>query len=412
MTVKKQTAAVLGGIILSVCVMSASLTALLLTGYYQRAHFQALGALCQDMADAQPDSAQTILSALKKCSLSDETSRPAYQKNRLILTYGYQPGDFLKPARRHILICISAGFLAGISLFFSALIFWRRREDQRIRDLTGSLAKWNPGGGRVLSLTGEDEFSKLQDEICKTVTQLYQTRDAALQAKHNYAENLFNIAHQLRTPITAISLAAQMMKPESSCCPGQIMPESSCLPGQIRRQLSRLTRLEESLLLLARMDAGTLTLEQKDTDVFTVLMLAADNLLEICREAEVTVTVPEAGEVSLCADPDWTVEAVMNLMKNCVEHTPPKGMVQCSYEQNPLYTLIRISDTGDGFAKEDIPHLFERFYRGQNAKGNGNGIGLSLSLEIIERQNGVVSAYNLPGRGACFEIRFYKSPMG
>ena len=151
MTVKKQTAAVLGGIILSVCVMSASLTALLLTGYYQRAHFQALGALCQDMADAQPDSAQTILSALKKCSLSDETSRPAYQKNRLILTYGYQPGDFLKPARRHILICISAGFLAGISLFFSALIFWRRREDQRIRDLTGSLAKWNSGGGRVKS---------------------------------------------------------------------------------------------------------------------------------------------------------------------------------------------------------------------------------------------------------------------
>ena len=90
-----------------------------------------------------------------------------------------------------------------------------------------------------------------------------------------------------------------------------------------------------------------------------------------------------------------------------MEHTPTGGSIHCSYEQNPIYTQIQIWDTGTGFAKEDIPHLFERFYRGQNAAHGGIGIGLFLSKAIIESQNGTISAKNLTGGGACFEIRFY-----
>ena len=112
--------------------------------------------------------------------------------------------------------------------------------------------------------------------------------------------------------------------------------------------------------------------------------------------------------MSISADMDWTMEAVMNLLKNCLEHTPPGGSVYCAYEQNPLYTLIRIQDTGSGFVKEDLPHIFERFYRGKDAAGGGVGIGLALSKAIIERQNGILSARNLPAGGACFEIRFYR----
>ena len=106
------------------------------------------------------------------------------------------------------------------------------------------------------------------------------------------------------------------------------------------------------------------------------------------------------------ADLDWTMEAVMNLMKNCMEHSPG-GKVHCSYAQNPLYTEILIWDDGGGFAKEDMPHLFERFYRGQNAGEGGIGIGLALAKEMIERQNGTIRARNRPEGGALFEIRFY-----
>ena len=112
------------------------------------------------------------------------------------------------------------------------------------------------------------------------------------------------------------------------------------------------------------------------------------------------------GEMAITADLDWTMEAMINLMKNCMEHNRG-GTVHCFYEQNPLYTQILIWDEGKGFFKEDIPHLFERFYRGKNAGEGGIGIGLSLSKEIIERQNGTIRAQNMPEGGACFEIRFY-----
>ncbi len=123
------------------------------------------------------------------------------------------------------------------------------------------------------------------------------------------------------------------------------------------------------------------------------------------KSCATSVDIPELGEVAVIADLDWTIEAVMNLMKNCMEHG--SGTVYCSYMQNPLYTEILIWDNGEGFKKEDMPHLFERFYRGKNSSGNGIGIGLALAKEIIERQNGTIRAKNRLGGGACFEIRFY-----
>ena len=177
--------------------------------------------------------------------------------------------------------------------------------------------------------------------------------------------------------------------------------------AQIEKQLLRLTHLEESLLVLSRMDAGTLLLQREETDVFTLLVLAADNLQELLVDSAVSIDIPEFGEMMAAIDLDWTMEAVMNLMKNCMEHSGADTTIHCSYAQNPLYTEILIWDEGDGFAKEDIPHLFERFYRGQNAGESGAGIGLALAKEIIERQNGTIRAMNKPNGGALFEIRFY-----
>lgn len=287
--------------------------------------------------------------------------------------------------------------LTVCSLAFIVLWIWRQRERKRISELTDYLERINTGGGGVLISAKEDEFSKLQDEIYKTVTELYQTRERAVEAKNNYAENLSNIAHQLKTPITTISLLTQMIKNN----PGREQAE------QIQAQLDRLTHLEEALLLLSRIDAGTLPFEPRETDAFTLLVLAAENLQELSEELKVSVEVTEDGEAKLYVDPDWTMEAVMNLIKNGMEHTPPGGNVYCSYEENPLYTQIRIWDTGTGFAAEDIPHLFERFYRGENAGSGGIGIGLSIAKAIIESQNGIISAYNLTDGGACFEIRLY-----
>lgn len=273
-----------------------------------------------------------------------------------------------------------------------------RGKKRRIEKLTRYLEEINMGKQGILVDTTDDEFSHLRDEIYKTVTALYQTRDEAIKAKENYADNLANIAHQLKTPITALLLSVQMMREN---------PSSDNL-AQIERSAGRLQAMEEALLLLSRLDSGTLCLKQEKVDVFTLLTLAFDNLQELFRAGEVQAEVLEAGEVSITADLDWTMEAVMNLMKNCMEHTPPGGSVSCSYEENPLYVQIRIWDSGTGFAKEDIPHLFERFYRGKNAKAGSIGIGLSLAKAIVERQNGTIAAENSADKGACFIIRFYR----
>lgn len=294
-------------------------------------------------------------------------------------------------------IGVLAGFLTGGGLFFVMALLWHKKNLAHIKRLTDYLEKVNSGDCGDLFQVGEDDLSKLQDEIYKTVTQLYQTREEALRAKNNFAGNLYNIAHQIKTPITAISLSVQML---------QEGPSEKYLE-QIKQQLSRLTYLEESLLLLSRIDAGILSFAKKEVDVFTLVMLAADNLQELFKAAGVSVEIPESGEKIISADPDWTMEAVMNLFKNCIEHTPPGGSVYCSYEQNLLYTQIRIWDTGCGFREEDIPHLFERFYRGGDEKKGGIGIGLSLVRAIIESQNGTISACNLAEGGACFDIHFY-----
>ena len=388
---------IVAGFVLSVSLLAASMTALFLTDYYSRAYAQGLGQLYEKITEIQPEAETALLSALKEYRFESAHNREMREDENIVLQYGYRPNDFIQPVVKHSVFFVMMGFLTGAILFVATLIFWHRKDAERVKKLTDYLEKVNSGGSSVLLQTGEDSFSKLQDEIYKTVTALYQTRDEALKAKENFAENLYNIAHQIKTPITSISLSMQMMKKETTA-PYQ---------EQIRQQLSRLTHLEEGLMLLSRIDAGTLSFDSKEVDVFTLLMLSADNLQEMFFEKGVSVDIPESGAAAINADQNWTMEAVMNLLKNGMEHTPSGGTIHCSYEQNPLYTQMRIWDDGAGFAKEDIPHLFERFYRGKDAKSDGIGIGLAFSKAIIERQRGTISAYNLPEGGACFEVRFY-----
>lgn len=391
--------AVPAGILLAVSLLVTSLCTVFLISYYDRAHFQMMGEIYQEIIESQPEAEQIIFSVLKNDLHRSKPLMGAPAEENILYAYGYRQSDFQPAASRMVAIFAAAGALAGGMIFLFIFFSWHKKEIERVKNLTEYLEKINTGGSGELMQTGEDEYVKLQDEIYKTVTELYQTRDAALEAKKNFAENLYNIAHQLKTPITSISLSMQMMQETPSLHQME----------QVRAQLLRLNALEEALLLLSRIDSGTLPLECREVDVFTLLELAAGNLQELFREAGVSVDIPENGSASIRGDLEWTMEAVMNLLKNCMEHTPPGGCVHCSYEQNPLYTQIKIQDEGVGFAKEDLPHIFERFYRGRDAKKDGIGVGLSLAKGIVESQNGTLSAGNRKEGGAYFEIHFYQA---
>ena len=382
------------GFVLSVSLVTAAVSVLLASCHYSRLPFELLNAICGEVIEQEPEAKNVISAVLKEYTKGNPDGAA---EEDVLSALGYRVSDFSGSASPQNILFAGAGFFTGILLFLFTFLYRNQTEAARIRALAEYLEQVNTGRAPILSASGEDDFSRLEDEIYKTVTFLYQTKDSAVQAKNEFAENLSNIAHQLKTPITAISLSVQMMK--------QNMDKKHL--EQVGKQLSRLTHLEEALLVLSRIDAGTLHLQKDEVDVYTLLVLAADNLQELFVNSHTSVEIPELGGMLVTVDLDWTMEAVMNLMKNCMEHSPG-GTVYCSYAQNPLYTEILIWDDGEGFAKEEIPHLFERFYRGENACEGGIGIGLALSKEMIERQNGTIRAENKPDGGALFEIRFYR----
>ena len=396
---------ILFGFVAAVSLISSAVTVMLISSRYSRLQFDLVNVICGEVLEQEPEMKHIVSAALKEYTGGNADG---VAMGDVLSVLGYDISDFSDSSVIYDIMFATTGFLAGIFLFAITYAFRNKTEAKRIEELSDYLEQVNMGKAVILSVSGEDLFSKLEDEIYKTVTFLYQTKDAAVQAKNDFAENLSNIAHQIKTPITAISLSLQTL----SEMPMKKEYEKDRME-QIKKQLNRLIHLEESLLVLSRLDAGTLMFQKEDVDVFTLLVLAADNLQELFADSGTLIDIPESGEMAVTADLNWTMEAVINVMKNCMEHNAG-GTVHCSYGQNPLYTEILIWDEGDGFAKEDIPHLFKRFYRGKNAdaggniRGSGIGIGLALSKEIIEHQNGTIRAKNLPNGGACFEIRLYK----
>lgn len=399
-----------------ICLAGMAALLFLWRNAYQNAVFSRLSAFCGIFLEQNPQLEGEVLSALQEYQRGMEIyggSKGEDGRRDFLARYGYEAADFAPafPAfgapgtgergAGGLTACSIGLALAASAAVFFLLQRYGRKEKNRIDGLTDYLEQVNRGAPGTL-LQEEDGFSCLRDEIYKTVTGLYAARDEAVRARKNFADNLANIAHQLKTPLTAALLSLQLMETKA--------PNPYAEP--VRKQLERLTRLEEALLSLSRIDSGTLFLKREEVDVFTALNLAAENLEDLLRERHVSVEISDRGRVCFPGDLEWTMEALMNLMKNCLEHSPAGGCIHCDYSANPLYVRILIRDEGEGFEREDIPHLFERFYRGKNAAEGSTGIGLALSRAVFERQNGTLAAYNLPGdggsaSGACFEVRVY-----
>ena len=371
-------------LILAACLLASGLTALLLAGWHARRQLALLDGFCTALVAGAPDTAEAVYRLARQRSFA---AGPG-----VLAALGYDAGDFAAGAGA-LAAAAAAGLALGGGLTVLAWTLCRRAQARQLHRLTDALETARAGGAMPLLDGGEGEAARLADEIGKTVTELTRTRQAALAARDRFAQNLANIAHQLKTPLTALSLAAQAAGGETR--------------RRMEPQLARLTRLEESLLLLARLDSGTLQLCPAQADLFTLLAMAADNLEPLAAQRRVKLEVPEGPPVTVQADPDWTMEALLNLMKNCVEHSPPGSAVRCSYTQTPLYAEVCIRDRGPGFAPADLPRLFERFYRGAGAGPGSTGIGLAIARELLERQNALLTAGNAPDGGGQFTVRFY-----
>lgn len=250
----------------------------------------------------------------------------------------------------------------------------------------------------------EGELGILQSEIYKMTVRLREQRLRLLKDKAYLADALADISHQIRTPLTSINLLVQMLSEPD--IPGERKLQ---LTHELYGLLSRIDWLITTLLKISRLDAGTVQFKQEQITIKQLLQKACEPLLIPMDLRGQELAIQAAGQ--FIGDVAWTCEAVSNIVKNCMEHTPEGGCIQIEAAENPLYSQIVICDNGSGIDPEDIPHIFERFYKGKNADGNGFGVGLALARMIVTGQNGTIKAENSKSNGACFTLRFYKGAV-
>ena len=248
----------------------------------------------------------------------------------------------------------------------------------------------------------EGELSILQSEITKMTLRIREQNEALKREKEHLADSMADIAHQLRTPLTSANLILTLLKnnPEER--------ERKALLREIQGLFAQMDWLVTSLLKLSRLDAGIVEFQREQIDVSHLIRAALQPLMISLDLHNITLQVDVPEEAIISGDSGWLSEAIQNVLKNCMESAGDGGKIEIVCEDNLLFTEISIHDSGKGFEKEDLPHLFDRFYRGKNSNATGYGIGLALSRTIIMRQGGTVTAKNHPQGGAVFAIRFQK----
>lgn len=278
-------------------------------------------------------------------------------------------------------------------------------------------------GDRNLSFEGmqEGELSILANELDKMVSRLYLTTDQLERESASLADSLADISHQLKTPMTSMSIMCELMKTRVRESSNIDEDDARYLLGKLRSvQLlqERVRWLVSVLLKLARIDAGVVKLATQQVDAAVVVKEAAEPLAIPFDLANVELVLNLEDGSSYIGDAAWSREAILNVMKNCMEHAGEGGCVEVSVSHDALACRICIQDTGPGISPEDLPHVFERFYRGEDSgeatatDPSGVGIGLSLAQSLVSAQGGAIKASNARDRdgavlGARFDIVFF-----
>ncbi|WHH59453.1 HAMP domain-containing sensor histidine kinase [Petroclostridium sp. X23] len=255
----------------------------------------------------------------------------------------------------------------------------------------------------------EGELSILQSEITKMTLRIREQNDALKREKKHLAESMADIAHQLRTPLTSVNLILSLL--ENNPDELENNPDEKERKAMIRETKELFVQMDwllTSLLKLSRLDAGIVVFQREEIDVHDLISSAVHPFLISMELHNITLQTDVPKGMFIQGDDRWFSEAIQNILKNCMESAGDDGKIAIACEDNPLYTEIMIRDSGVGFAKEDLPHLFDRFYRGKHAGATGYGIGLALCKTIITRQGGTITAKNYPQGGAVFTIRFSK----
>ena len=288
--------------------------------------------------------------------------------------------------------------------FILLLVRYQRAVSAQMVGLSAYLRQIDAGDYALdIRDNGEGSFSLLKNDLYKVTVRLREQAELLQKDKTALSNLIADISHQIKTPLTSLGVLADLLAEDP--------PEADrrAFVERLRAQLGRIQWLVAALLKLARLDASTVAFKSEPVDVRQLIHRALEPLqipLEIKNQR---LEVHGDDSASFTGDLNWSAEALTNVVKNCIEHTPEAGKIEISYSANALYTEIIVSDDGQGIASRDVPNIFNRFYRGENTGESSVGIGLALAKAIFIAQGGDISVRSERGVGTSFTIRLFNS---
>lgn len=306
-----------------------------------------------------------------------------------------------------LFLSVPAAFvLLGVScITLAAALLLHRKRFHTIAQLCDQISSILQGSEEImLSQFHEGEMSILSTEIHKMTTRLRE-QNACLQRDRRFMkEAMEDLSHQLRTPLTSMMLILGMLRQ-----PELTKQQRMEYLQELYTLLDRMQWQIDTLLGLSRLEADAVTFRTDTVQCSTLIDRALEPISVALELKGITIRVEITGEPSFRGDLQYCTEALGNLLKNCMEHTPSGGTVTIQAEQNSIYTSILITDSGSGIPEEQLSHLFERFYRASEFGKKGYGIGLAFAQRIIAAQNGSLQVKNVLPHGAQFDLRMYRT---
>lgn len=296
-------------------------------------------------------------------------------------------------------VCIAFG-LAFAVLFLGYL----KIQKKQTMDIAKRIERINLGDYSLqIDENSEDELSLLDNQIYRTTVKFREQAENSNKDKENLQKSLSDISHQLKTPLTSIIVMVENILDDDDM-PLEIRRE---FLNDIKHNTNTISFLVQSLLKLSKLDAEAVKFRYEQVEVKSIVDQCIKNTAVMAEILGVRLET-DCNDIILNCDRKWLCEAITNIIKNCIEHSH-NGNIKITADQNKLYTKISIKDNGSGITKEDLPHIFERFYKGKNSSDDSVGIGLSLAKTIIEKQGGYISVSSELNKGSEFVIKFFNN---
>ena len=303
-------------------------------------------------------------------------------------------------------IIIDVSTLIVFILILSIIVFkYNHSESKKINEITKYIEEINRGNYKLnIEENTEDELSILKNELYKITIMLKEVAENSQKDKTTLKDSLSDISHQIKTPITSILIMLDNILSDEN------MPEDikKDFIKDIKREIINIKFLVESILKLSKIDSNSIKFIKKEVFIKDIINESVKNVSMLSELKNIEIIVSGDDSIKTICDLKWQVEAITNILKNCIEHSYENKKIYINYNQNNMYTELKIEDNGTGIDAKDLPHIFERFYKGKNSSSDSVGIGLALSKSIIESNNGYIQVDSELNKGTTFIIKYLK----